>query len=67
MRDRVRLAVVGVGHLGRHHARIASTLEGVELVAVIDTNEARAAAAAAATGAPARGDYRDVLGTRLID
>ena len=62
MRDRVRLAVVGVGHLGRHHARIASTLEGVELVAVIDTNEARAAAAAAATGAPARGDYRDVLG-----
>ena len=61
MRDRVRLAVVGVGHLGRHHARIASTLEGVELVAVIDTNEARAAAAAAATGAPARGDYRDIL------
>jgi predicted dehydrogenase len=61
MRDRVRLAVVGVGHLGRHHARIASTLEGVELVAVVDTNEARAAAAAAATGAPARGDYRDVL------
>ncbi len=62
MGERVRLAVIGVGHLGRHHARIASTLEGVELVAVVDTDEARAAAAATATGAPARQDYRDIIG-----
>ena len=32
------MAVVGVGHLGRHHARILSTLPGVELVAVVDIN-----------------------------
>jgi predicted dehydrogenase len=60
--DRVRVAVVGVGHLGRHHARIASTLEGAELVAVVDTNAERAAAASTATGAPARADLREVIG-----
>lgn len=62
MGDRVRVAVIGVGHLGRHHARIVSTLEGAELVAVVDTNPERAAAAAALTGAPARADFRDVIG-----
>ena len=34
----LRVAVIGVGHLGRHHARILSSLPGVELVAVVDTN-----------------------------
>jgi predicted dehydrogenase len=62
MDDRVRLAVIGVGHLGRHHARIASSVAGAELVAVIDTNEERAAAASTATGAAARADYRDIIG-----
>ena len=44
----LRIAVIGVGHLGRHHARILSTLPGVELVAVVDTNRARAEEVAAA-------------------
>ena len=61
MADRVRLAVIGVGHLGRHHARIASTLEGVELVAVVDTNDERAQTASAATGAAALADYREII------
>ena len=43
------IAVVGVGYLGRHHARILSTLPGVELVAVVDTNRRAAAEIAAAT------------------
>jgi predicted dehydrogenase len=38
----IRLAVVGVGHLGRHHARIASGLPGVCLVGVHDHHEGRA-------------------------
>ena len=38
----LRVAVVGVGHLGRHHARILSALPRVELVAVVDTNRPRA-------------------------
>jgi predicted dehydrogenase len=46
----LRIAVIGVGHLGRHHARILSTLPGVELVAVVDTNRARAEEVAAAYG-----------------
>jgi len=37
----VRIAVVGVGHLGRHHARILSEMPGVELTAVVDTNRER--------------------------
>jgi len=38
----LRVAVVGVGHLGKHHARILSSLPGAELVAVVDTNRPRA-------------------------
>ncbi len=38
----VRLAVVGVGHLGRHHARVAASLPGIELVGIHDRNSDRA-------------------------
>jgi predicted dehydrogenase len=38
----IRLAVVGVGHLGRHHARIAARLPGVSVVGVYDHHEGRA-------------------------
>jgi predicted dehydrogenase len=38
----LRVAVVGVGHLGKHHARILSSLPDVELAAVVDTNRPRA-------------------------
>jgi predicted dehydrogenase len=37
----VRAAVIGVGFLGRHHARLLSGMAGVELVGVADTNRAR--------------------------
>ena len=37
-----RVAVIGVGALGRHHARILSALPDVELAAVVDIKEARA-------------------------
>ena len=35
----LRVMVVGVGALGRHHARIISGLPGVELVAVAEPRE----------------------------
>jgi len=38
----IRLAVVGVGHLGRHHARVAASLPGIELVGIHDHNPGRA-------------------------
>ena len=62
MAERVRIAVVGVGHLGRHHARILSTLDGVELVAVVDTKPGRASEIAAASGTTGIEDYRELFG-----
>jgi len=47
------MAVVGVGHLGRHHARLLASMPGVDLVAVADTDPARAAAVASAHGTAA--------------
>lgn len=38
----IRLAVVGVGHLGRHHARVAASIPGVEVVGIHDHHEGRA-------------------------
>ena len=39
--NRIRVAVVGVGHLGQHHARIAAASPHAALVAVVDPGEAR--------------------------
>jgi predicted dehydrogenase len=58
----LRIAVIGVGHLGRHHARILSSLPGAELVAVVDTNRPRAEEIAAVNHTQAAFDYRDVIG-----
>lgn len=37
-----RVAVVGVGHFGRHHARIWAEMAGVDLVGVVDRDAERA-------------------------
>jgi predicted dehydrogenase len=58
----LRIAVIGVGYLGRHHARILSDLPGVELVAVVDTNRARAEEIAEARKTRPLFDYRQVVG-----
>ncbi len=56
----VRVAVVGVGHLGSAHARVWNECEGAELVAVADIDGAAAERAVAGTGARAFTDYRDI-------
>ena len=58
MSEPLRVAVIGAGHLGRHHARILSGLDGARLTAVVDMVPERAEAAAAAAGARALSDYR---------
>jgi len=58
----VRIAVIGVGHLGRHHARILAALPGAELVAVVDTNRSRAEEVAAAQRTRPLFDARDLAG-----
>jgi predicted dehydrogenase len=60
--EAVRVAVVGVGHLGRHHARILSSMEGTRLVAVVDTRADRAAEIAAASSTRGLTDFRAILG-----
>ena len=48
--NRLKMAVVGVGALGRHHARILSELDAVDLIAVADTNAQTATRVAAQCG-----------------
>ena len=62
MADRLRVAVIGVGHLGRHHARILSALEGASLTAVVDVIPERAKEGAAAAGTRGLTDSGDVIG-----
>jgi predicted dehydrogenase len=61
----LRLAVVGVGHLGRHHARILAAMPGVELAAVVDSNRPRADEIAKTLGTRALYDARELTG--LVD
>ena len=48
--SKVRVAVVGVGSLGQHHARIAAGAGDAELVAVVEPSEARGREIAAKFG-----------------
>jgi predicted dehydrogenase len=58
----LKVAVVGVGHLGRHHARVLAELPGVTLVGVVDTDASRAAEIAQATRTSVVPDARDLIG-----
>jgi predicted dehydrogenase len=57
----LRMGVVGVGHLGKEHARIVSGIEGVELVGVADVNFEQAQAVAAKHNTQAYRDYQELL------
>jgi predicted dehydrogenase len=54
---RLRLAVVGVGHLGKEHARILAGMPEVELVGVADVNAEQAQAVARRHGTRPYTDY----------
>lgn len=56
------MAVVGVGALGRHHARILSQNPEVELIGVADPNRTQGSAVAEASGCEWTPDYRTLLG-----
>ncbi|MFA5354853.1 MAG: Gfo/Idh/MocA family oxidoreductase [Thermodesulfovibrionales bacterium] len=57
----INVGVIGVGYLGRHHARIYSQLEGVQLIGVADPDSGRAAGIAEEYGCGFYGDYRELL------
>lgn len=56
----MRLAVIGVGSLGQHHARILASLPEARLVAVVDRDPAQAGAIGARHGVPGLTDHRDL-------
>jgi predicted dehydrogenase len=56
-----RVAVVGVGALGQHHARVYASLPSARLVGVYDVDPARAGEVAQRNGCPVLGHLRDVV------
>lgn len=62
MTQKIKTAVIGVGHLGKAHARIHSSLPDVDLVAVCDTNEANGRAVAETYQTKFTANFRDLLG-----
>ncbi len=59
--QRLRAAVIGVGYLGRFHAQKYLALPEVELVAVVDSDRARAKQIGAELNVRAESDLREVL------
>jgi predicted dehydrogenase len=62
MGDKLRVAVIGVGHLGQHHARILAAMDGVDLVGVADIRPGRAQEIAARHGTTPFTDARELRG-----
>jgi predicted dehydrogenase len=58
---KLRTGVVGIGHLGYHHARNYASFPTSELTAVADVEESRAAQVASEFGGRAFEDYRRML------
>jgi len=57
----INIAVIGVGYLGRHHARVFSELPDARLVAVVDTDIKRASEIAEKHGCRAVSSFAEIL------
>ncbi len=62
----LRVAVVGVGKMGQNHARCLSSMKGVDLVAVVDTDRALAESVAASRGSRAVDSIDDLHGVEAV-
>jgi predicted dehydrogenase len=60
--NRLKVAVVGCGHLGTIHARLMAAREDVELVAVVDPSPEARARVAQANGCAALPEPKDLVG-----
>ncbi len=60
--NKLRMAVVGCGHLGRVHARLLGELDSVQLVAAVDPHLAACQAVADSLSIEACTDYRELAG-----
>lgn len=59
--ERVKVAVVGTGNMGQHHARIYSEMSQVELVGIVEINELRGHQVASRYRTQLFTDYRDLF------
>lgn len=59
---KLRVGVIGVGHLGSIHARIYKELGTCELVGVCDIDKAKLAAVSSSLSVPGLEDYRKLFG-----
>lgn len=57
-----RVAVIGVGNMGKNHARVYSELKGVELVGVVDKDEKTGREVAKKFGVQYFLDYKELIG-----
>ncbi len=57
----LRLAVIGTGHLGRIHARLAAEATGIDLVAIVDPDLETRQQVAQETGARSAADFCEVV------
>ncbi|CAN5352076.1 Gfo/Idh/MocA family oxidoreductase [soil metagenome] len=62
MADKLRVGVIGVGHLGQHHARNFHSNERCELVYVCDSNGHQGRTIARSYDAKATKDFKDLIG-----
>ncbi|MFA5410426.1 MAG: Gfo/Idh/MocA family oxidoreductase [Candidatus Omnitrophota bacterium] len=60
--DKIRVGVVGVGHLGSLHARVYSQSADSALAAVCDTDKDRLGEISRSLNVPAYADYRELIG-----
>lgn len=61
-KNNLRVAVIGVGQMGRHHVRVYSQIQGVTLVGVVDPNEKNASDAASQYECPSFSTIEPILG-----
>jgi predicted dehydrogenase len=63
----LNVAVIGVGAMGKNHARVYSDIDNVYLVAVADTNESNAKNIAKKYGCKSYKDYKEMLENEKLD
>jgi predicted dehydrogenase len=62
MSERIRLAVIGAGHLGRIHAKLARQIDEIEFIGVVDPLPEARRLAEADGSTPVLANYQDLIG-----
>lgn len=65
--EKLRVAVIGVGHLGQHHARILHNNPLCALTAVVDTDQARGEKIAGMWDCQWMEDYKKLVDEKMVD